>query len=92
MWSTDARGGVIRIAPDATQTYVTDTERAMFSDADGDEMRFTEGTLANGLACAGNGGFLIANFGTDLLERMARDAETQTLHDNFDGKPMGKMT
>ena len=71
MWSTDARGGVIRIAPDATQTFVTDTERAMFSDADDEEMRFTEGTLANGLACAGNGGFLIANFGTDLLERMA---------------------
>jgi len=91
LWSADARGGMVRIAPDGTQTFITDTERAMFSDADDEETCITEGTLPNGLAFAENGYFLIANFGTDLLERMTRDGETQTLHDNIDGKPMGKV-
>ena len=91
LWSADARGGVVRIAPDGTQKFVTNTERAMFSDADDEETRFTEGTLPNGLAFAENGDFLIANFGTDLLERMTRNGETQTLHDSIDGKPMGKV-
>ena len=39
LWSADARGGVVRIAPDGTQTFITDTKRAMFSDADDDETR-----------------------------------------------------
>ena len=63
----------------------------MFSDADDEETGFTEGTLPNGLAFAENGVLLIANFGTDLLERMTRDGEIQTLYDNIDGKPMGKV-
>ena len=63
----------------------------MFSDADDEETRFTEGALLNGLAFAENGVLLIANFGTDLLERMTHDGEIQTLHDNIDGKPMGKV-
>ncbi|MDA0230737.1 MAG: SMP-30/gluconolactonase/LRE family protein [Proteobacteria bacterium] len=91
LWSADARGGVVRIAPNGTQALITSTERAMFSDADDEETRFTEGTLPNGLAFAENGDFLIANYGTDLLERMTRDGQTQTLHDNIDGKPMGKV-
>ncbi len=91
LWSADARGGVVRIAPDGTQALITSTERAMFSDADDEETRFTEGTLPNGLAFAENGDFLIANYGTDLLERMTRTGQTQTLHDSIDGKPMGKV-
>ena len=38
------------------------------------------GTLPNGLALAENGDFLIANFGTDRLERMRRDG--------IDGRPL----
>ena len=91
LWSADARGGVVRIAPDGTQALISSTERAMFSDADDEETRFTEGTLPNGLAFAENGDFLIANYGTDLLERMTRSGQTETLHDNIDGKPMGKV-
>jgi len=47
--------------------------------------------LPSGLAFADNGDILIANYGTDLLEQMSRSGETVTLHDNIDGKPMGKV-
>ena len=91
LWSADARGGVVRIAPDGSQQLIVSAEQAGFSDAAGEEVRFTEGTLPNGLAFAENGDLLIANFGTDLLEHMSRSGETVTLHDNIDGKPMGKV-
>lgn len=91
LWSADARGGVVRIAPDGTQALITSSEAAMFSGADDEETRYTEGTLPNGLAFAENGDFLIANFGTDRLERMTRDGQTHMLHDTIDGAPMGKV-
>jgi hypothetical protein len=46
----------------------------------------------NGLAFAVNGDILIANFGTDRLELMARDGTTRTLIDSVDGQPLGKVT
>jgi len=78
-------------APDGSQQLIVSAEQTGFSDAAGEEARFTEGTLPNGLAFAENGDLLIANFGTDLLEQMSRSGETVTLHDNIDGKPMGKV-
>ena len=68
LWSADARGGVVRIAPDGSQQLIVSAEQAGFSDAAGEEARFTEGTLPNGLAFAENGDLLIANFGTNCLE------------------------
>jgi sugar lactone lactonase YvrE len=91
LWSADARGGVMRIAPDGTQRLVAQTERAAFAGAASDAQRFTEGTLPNGLAFAANGDLLIANFGTDRLERMTRDGRTAVIHDAIDGKPIGKV-
>ena len=91
LWSAAARGGVVRIAPDGTQQLITSSEAAMFSGADDEETRYTEGTLPNGLAFADNGDFLIANFGTDRLERMTRDGQTQKLYDTIDGALMGKV-
>ncbi|MDP6587919.1 MAG: SMP-30/gluconolactonase/LRE family protein [Alphaproteobacteria bacterium] len=91
LWSADARGGVMRIAPDGAQQLITSAELSDFSAAGDEESRFTEGTLPNGLAFAANGDILIANYGTDLLERMTRSGQTGTLHDNIDGKPMGKV-
>jgi sugar lactone lactonase YvrE len=91
LWSADARGGVMRIAPDGTQSLVAQTERAAFAGAANDTQRFTEGTLPNGLAFAANGDLLIANFGSDRLERMTRDGRTKVIHDRIDGKPIGKV-
>jgi gluconolactonase len=90
LWSADARGGVVRIAPDGTRQIITQTEQTAFAGAADETTRFTVGTLPNGLAFARNGDLLIANFGTDRLEVMTRDGRSRVLHDNIDGQPIGK--
>src|SRR5580692_7263133 len=64
LWSADARGGVVRIAPGGAQTAITQKRSAHFADASSEATRFLQGTLPNGMAFARNGDFLIANFGT----------------------------
>lgn len=96
LWSADARGGVMRIAPDGSQRFVGQRASARFGALSADdggsmEAKFTQGTLPNGLAFAENGDFLIANFGTDRLERMTRDGATRTLLDRIDGLAVGKV-
>ena len=88
LWSADARGGVVRIDPDGTQTLIT--QEAVGVDL-GTLGSFVDGTLPNGLAFAGNGDLLVSNFGTDRLERMTRTGETTTLFDSLDGQPIGKV-
>ncbi|UFN49810.1 SMP-30/gluconolactonase/LRE family protein [Roseomonas sp. OT10] len=90
LWSADARGGVMRIAPDGTQRFVGQRTPAFAAAAD-DAERFTTGTLPNGLAFDRAGRFLIANFGTDRLELMERDGTSRVLHDSIDGMPIGKV-
>ncbi|MGD8229505.1 MAG: SMP-30/gluconolactonase/LRE family protein [Desulfobacteraceae bacterium] len=91
LWAADARGGVARISPDGAQEIITQSFDATFREASDDASRFTEGTLPNGLAFAENGDILISNFGTDVLEVMARDGETRLLYDTIDGEPIGKV-
>ncbi|MFO1363037.1 MAG: SMP-30/gluconolactonase/LRE family protein [Burkholderiales bacterium] len=91
LWAADARGGVVRIAPDGAQAIVTQTEAAQFAGAASDAERFVAGTLPNGLAFAANGDLLIANFGTDRLEIMTRAGASRVLHDSIDGQPIGKV-
>ena len=92
LWSADARGGVVRIAPDGSQAIVTQTQAAAFEGAGDDATRFTRGTLPNGLAFGKNREIYISNFGTDVLEVMDRDTgETNLLYDSIDGAPIGKV-
>jgi len=91
LWSADARGGVIRIAPNGDQEIITQSFDSTFEKASDDANRFTVGTLPNGLALAENGDILISNFGTDVLEVMSRDGKTRLLYDNIDGQPIGKV-
>lgn len=91
LWSADARGGVVHIRPDGTQEIITQKVESAFSDATDEAARFTQGTLPNGLAFARNGDILISNFGTDRLEVMTRSGESRVLHDQIDGKPIGKV-
>jgi sugar lactone lactonase YvrE len=96
LWAADARGGVMRIAPDGTQQFVGQRVDDRFATAaadtaDGFEAKFTQGTLPNGLAFAADGSLLIANFGTDCLQLMTRDGRTRTLYDRIDGQPIGKV-
>ena len=96
LWSADARGGVMRIAPDGTQRFIGQRTDDRFASAQVDrpedfEAKFTQGTLPNGLAFAANGDLLVSNFGTDRLERMTREGETRVLYDRIDGLAIGKV-
>src|SRR5438046_69854 len=72
-WSADARGGVVRIAPDGSQELISQKRSDSFGAAQDEASRYLTGTLPNGLAFARNGDILISNFGTDCLEVMARN-------------------
>jgi len=89
LWASDARGGVMRIAPDGEQELVlppADTSARREADAPGRPR-----SLPNGLAFAAGGEILIANFGSSALEIMTRDGRTRTLLDRVDGNPIGKV-
>ena len=92
LWSADARGGVVRIAPDGSAAdRRAEALRALSTSAGSEASRYLEGTLPNGLAFARNGDILISNFGTDCLEMMTRDGESRVLADSIDGEPIGKV-
>lgn len=91
LWAADARGGLMHIRADGTQTFIGQQASGTFGDTADAEARFTQGTLPNGLAFAANGDILVANFGTDRLEVTTRDGRTRTLHDSIDGRPIGKV-
>lgn len=91
LWSADARGGVVRISPGGEQKIVKQERSQHFQNAGSEAARYLQGTLPNGLAFAGNGDFLIANFGADCLELMSRDGTSRVLADQIDGQPVGKV-
>ncbi|MBL8265096.1 SMP-30/gluconolactonase/LRE family protein [Steroidobacter sp.] len=90
LWSADARGGVMRIAPDGTQTLIAQQPDTTFTNANDTEKYILRGTLPNGLAFAPDGNILIANFGTNAIESMSRDGRSKTLYTEVDGRPLGK--
>ena len=93
LWTADARGGVMRIAPDGTQTLIAQQSGAGAAASSGErsaEQLILGGTLPNGLAFDRQGNILIANFGTDAIELMTRDGRSRTLHERIDGQPLGK--
>jgi sugar lactone lactonase YvrE len=91
LWSADARGGVVRILADETQSVITQKRSMHFEGATTEATRYLQGTLPNGLAFARNGDFLIANFGTDCLEIMSRDGDSRVLADSIEGQAIGKV-
>lgn len=91
LWAADARAGVMRIAADGTQHLVVQTPDTRFGLSASAGHSLLTGTLPNGLAFARNGDILIANFGTDRLERMTRDGNSSVMLDTIDGKPLGKV-
>jgi gluconolactonase len=91
LWCADARGGVMRIAPDGTQELITQRPDPHFDISSDAQSSLLSGTLPNGIAFASNGDLLIANFGTDRLERMSRDGKTSVMLDQIDGRMPGKV-
>lgn len=92
LWAADARGGVMRIAPNGEQQLVLPGGEQSITGATSFADRYvqTQGSLPNGLALAENGDFLIANFGTDAVEVMTRAGDVRTLYSEIDGQPLGK--
>ena len=91
LWSADARGGVMCIRPDGSQSLVTQSPDVHFDLTKNPRTSLLRGTLPNGLAFAKNGEILISNFGTDRLEIMTRQGSTRVLLDQLDSKPLGKV-
>jgi gluconolactonase len=90
LWSADARGGVMRIDADGSQSLIAQSVDTRFADSDSPERYMLKGTLPNGLAFDLDGNILIANFGTDHIELMTRDGQSRTLYTQLDGQPLGK--
>ena len=89
LWVADGRGGITKIAPDGQQSLILQGAANAASDFESRLVR-TEGSLPNGLAFDENGDILIANFGTERLERMSRDgSRNEVLLDNIDGQRLG---
>ena len=91
VWTADARG-VMKIAADGTQTLIRQTaspEAAADGSLDAQSL-VLGGSLPNGIAFDRDGDLLIANFGSDAIERMTRSGESCTLFDRIDGQPLGK--
>ena len=91
LWSADARGGVMQIRPDGSQSLITQRVDSHFDLAGNTAKSLLSGTLPNGLAFSRDGQFLIANFGTDRLEIMSRAGESRVVLDQIDGRPLGKV-
>lgn len=92
LWVADARGGVVRIAPDGSQQIITPLTQEKALDTSF-EARYVvaQGSLPNGLCFAENGDFIIANWGTNALERMTREGHLRTLYTEIEGRPLGKV-
>lgn len=95
IWTADARGGVVRLAPDGTQQLVTpfvENPTPLDSAGASFETRYVQsvGSLPNGLCFDAQGNFIIANWGTDAIETMTRGGQLRTLYTAIDGQPLGK--
>lgn len=91
LWAADGRGGVMRIDPDGTQELILQDSNSPNAASDFDSRLIqAEGSLPNGLAFDTDGSILIANWGTERLERMTRSGETTVLLDQIDGRRIGK--
>ena len=91
LWAADARGGVMRIAPDGSQRLIVPATPDDDAPADfGTRYVLSQGSLPNGLAFLPDGRILIANWGSDAVEVMDREGRVRRLFDRIDGQPLGK--
>lgn len=90
LWVADGRGGVTRLDANGAQTLIL---QGAANTAVGfhDRLVAAQGSLPNGLCFDADGALLIANWGTERLERMTRDGQTTVLLDQIDGQPLGKV-
>ncbi|MBV9581762.1 MAG: SMP-30/gluconolactonase/LRE family protein [Chloroflexi bacterium] len=95
LWAADLRGGVLGIAADGSQRVVRPAAGggpfAPEPFVPGIIPDGTEGlSLPNGLAFDVDGSFLVANFGTKVLEHLTRDGTHRVVLDQLDGQSLGQ--
>lgn len=90
VWSADARGGLVKMSHNS-QTLLVPSANVTSGDA-GLHARYitAQGSLPNGVCFDKNGDFIIANWGTNQIERMTREGKMTTLLSEIDGQPLGK--
>ena len=84
LWCADSRGGVQKIAPDGTQTLLTDNPNPQRG-----QNLLTGSDLPNGLCFATDGSIYIANQGKQCLELMDLNGKRRTVVDEIEGEPIG---
>lgn len=90
VWSADARGGLVKMSHNA-QTLLVPSANVTSGDAEIHARYITaQGSLPNGVCFDKNGDFIIANWGTNQIERMTREGKMTTLLSKIDGQPLGK--
>ena len=91
VWTADARGGVMKINADGSQQLITPYIDNR-SSASSYEHRYikAQGSLPNGLCFGKDGDIIIANWGTNHIERMSRDGKMKTILTEIDGCALGK--
>jgi gluconolactonase len=86
LWTSNAGGGVTRILPNGSQTFIRQTAATLYGNR-GPEL---EKSIPNGLAFAENGDILVANYGTSRFEIMRRNGETRIICDTLDCHRLGE--
>jgi sugar lactone lactonase YvrE len=92
LWVADL-GGVLHIRPDGSQALIRPRQGGgPFAPEDGlPNIDGNQGfSMPNGLCFDANGDFVIANFGTNVVEHLTRDGQWRLMHDRIDGRPLGK--
>ena len=96
VWSADARGGLMKMKHNGEQQLtvpdIAISQYLNIVNSDKDRARYiaAQGSLPNGVCIDSNGDFIIANWGTNHIERMTRDGKATTLLTEIDGVPLGK--
>lgn len=77
LWVADLRGGVVHIAPDGGQTVIRPrTGGGPFAPEENPNIDGNQGfSLPNGLCLDPRGDFIVANFGTNVVEHLTRDGD-----------------
>lgn len=92
LWSTDARGGVMRINADGTQQLIGQVgDTPLESMGEGVGRNIPQSLPPHGLCFAPNGDFIVANSATRAVNRLTRAGENRILYTEIDGRPLGRI-
>ena len=97
LWVADLRGGVVHIEPSGTQTVLRPRDGGgPFAPEENPNIDGNQGfSMPNGVCFDAHGDFVIANFGTNVIEHLTRDGRWSLIAESVrwpDGsvRPIGK--